>query len=48
MKPNLLYMIIGALVVLVLGLGAYILREETKPSGVELRIDESGIQLQEN
>src|SRR5690606_5351223 len=48
MKRNVLYMIIGALIVVVIGLGAYVLREETKPSGVELRIDESGIQLQEN
>lgn len=48
MKRNVLYMIIGALIVVAIGLGAYVLREETKPSGVELRIDESGIQLQEN
>jgi len=44
---NRLYFIIGALVVLVIALGIYVYREETKPSGVELRIDESGISVQE-
>ena len=48
MKQNTLYLIIGALVAVVIALGTYIYREETKPKGVELRIDESGISVQEN
>ncbi len=45
---NSLYLIIGALVVVVIALGIYVWREESKPSGVELRIDESGISVEEN
>jgi hypothetical protein len=48
MRRNQLYLIIGALVVVVIGLGIYVWREESKPKGVELRIDESGISVQEN
>ncbi|ESX82968.1 hypothetical protein NKH80_05510 [Mesorhizobium sp. M0904] len=47
MKQNYLYLIIGALVVAVIALGIYVYREETKPKGVELRIDDSGISVQE-
>ena len=48
MRQNQLYLIIGALVVAVLALGLYVWREETKPEGVELRIDQSGISIQPN
>jgi hypothetical protein len=48
MKQNRLYLIIGALIVAVVALSIYVYREETKPKGVELRIDESGISVQEN
>ena len=48
MRRNQLYLIIGALVVVVIALGIYVWREESKPKGVELRIDESGISVQEN
>jgi RsiW-degrading membrane proteinase PrsW (M82 family) len=47
MQQNKLYLVIGALVVVVIGLGVYVLREETKPEGVELRIDDSGISVQQ-
>ena len=47
MKQNTLYLLIGALVVAVLALGIYVYREETRPKGVELRIDESGVALEE-
>ncbi len=47
MQQNKLYLVIGALVVVVIGLGIYVLREETKPEGVELRIDNSGISLEQ-
>jgi hypothetical protein len=47
MQQNKLYFVIGALVVVVVGLGIYVLRRETKPEGVELRIDDSGISVQQ-
>ena len=48
MKSNTLYLVIGALVVVVIGLGFYVLREETKPSGVEIRIGEDGLTVKEH
>lgn len=48
MQQNKLYLIIGALIVVVLALGIYVWREQSKPSGVELRIDESGVSIEEN
>jgi hypothetical protein len=47
MQQNKLYLVIGALVVVVIGLGIYVLRQEAKPEGVELRIDDSGISVQQ-
>jgi RsiW-degrading membrane proteinase PrsW (M82 family) len=47
MQQNKLYLVIGALLVIVIGLGIYVLRQETKPEGVELRIDDSGISVQQ-
>jgi hypothetical protein len=43
-----LYLLIGALVVLVIVLGTYIWRQESKPEGVELKIDDNGISIQKN
>ncbi|WP_170314757.1 hypothetical protein [Aquibium carbonis] len=48
MQNNRLYLIIGALAVAVIALGFYVLREETKPSGVEIRIDERGLSVEQN
>ena len=48
MKQNTLYLIIGALVVVVMALGVYVYREQTKPKGVELKIDDKGISIQQN
>ncbi|RWQ37844.1 MAG: hypothetical protein E5Y88_23595 [Mesorhizobium sp.] len=48
MKQNMLYLIIGALVVVVIALGVYVYREQTRPKDVELKIDEKGISIQEN
>jgi hypothetical protein len=48
MKQNYLYLLVGALVVAVIVLGVYVFQEETKPSGVELRIDESGVSVEQN
>ena len=48
MNRNALYLVIGALVVVVIVLGIYVYRQETKPEGVELKIDDSGISIQKN
>ncbi|MCV9965197.1 hypothetical protein OIU34_25290 [Pararhizobium sp. BT-229] len=48
MNRNALYMIIGGLVVLVVVLGVYVYDKETRPEGVELKIGEGGISIQEN
>ncbi|QKC81761.1 hypothetical protein [Mesorhizobium sp. NZP2077] len=48
MKQNTLYLLVGALVVVVIALGAYAYREQTKPKGVELKIDDKGISIQQN
>jgi hypothetical protein len=48
LNRNTLYLVIGALVVAVIVLGVYVYREESKPSGVELKIDDSGISIQQN
>jgi hypothetical protein len=45
---NSLYLIIGVLVAAVVALGVYVYREESKPSGVELKIDDSGISIEQN
>ena len=42
-----LYFVIGALVVVVIGLGAYIYREESKPEAVELSIGQNGISVEQ-
>ncbi len=48
MKKNQLYAVIAVLAVVVIGLGAYIWREQTKPQGVEIRLDENGISVEKN
>ncbi len=48
MNRNGLYLVIGALVVIVLALGIYIYRQESKPEGVELKLDENGISIPKN
>lgn len=47
-RNNGLYLVIGALIVVVVGLGAYLYREETKPKGVEMTIGSDGVKIQEN
>lgn len=46
-RTNGLYLVIGALVVAVIGLGAYTYHEKTKPKGVELSIGQDGVSVQE-
>ncbi|MDE1159085.1 MAG: hypothetical protein PW791_12610 [Neorhizobium sp.] len=44
---NNLYLVIGALLVVVIGLGGYVYHEQTKPKGVELSIGQDGVKVQE-
>ena len=48
MQQNRLYFIIGALVVVVIGLGAYVVHERQKPKGVEIKLDQNGVSVQQN
>jgi hypothetical protein len=48
LNRNGLYLIVGALLVVVIGLGIYVYREETKPAGVELKIGKGGVSIKEN
>ncbi|TPJ68735.1 hypothetical protein [Mesorhizobium sp. B2-7-1] len=48
MRQNTLYLIIGALIAVIIALGIYVYREQTKPKGVELKIDDKGISIQQN
>ncbi|PDT49892.1 hypothetical protein CO661_04395 [Sinorhizobium fredii] len=47
MNRNGLYLIIAVLAVVAIGLGIYVYREESK-HGVEIRIGEEGISVEEN
>ncbi|MGN7749730.1 hypothetical protein [Sinorhizobium sp. 22678] len=47
MNRNGLYLVIAVLAVVVIGLGVYVYREETR-SGVEIKIGEDGLSVQEN
>lgn len=48
MKQNQLYFVIGALAVIVVGLVGYLIYEQSRPSGVEIRLDETGVSVEEN
>lgn len=47
-RTNGLYLVVGALIVVVAGLGTYIYQEESKPKGVELSIGQDGVKIEEN
>ncbi|MDX0543943.1 hypothetical protein GOC59_31170 [Sinorhizobium medicae] len=47
MNRNGLYLVIAVLAVAVIGMGIYLYREESKP-GVEIKIGDDGISVQEN
>ena len=48
MNRNSLYLIVGVLAVAVVVLSIYVIQEESKPDGVEIRLDKSGISVEEN
>jgi hypothetical protein len=47
MNRNGLYVLVGALLVIVVGFGIYTYREQSKP-GVELKLNEDGVSLKKN
>lgn len=48
MSRNTLYVLLGALVVIVIGFGIYAYQQETKPSGVQIKLDEQGLSIEGN
>ena len=48
MNRNALYMIIGALIVVVAGFTYYAYQQEKKPDGVEIQVGKDGLSIQEN
>lgn len=47
-RSNSLYFVIGALVIAVAALGAYVIHEQTKPKGVEMSITNDGVKVEQN
>jgi RsiW-degrading membrane proteinase PrsW (M82 family) len=48
MNRNVLFLIIGGLIVILAGLGYYVYDKESKPDGIELKIGEDGVSIKEN
>ncbi len=48
MNRNQLYAVIGVLVVAVIALGVYVWHEQTRPKGVEIKIDKNGLSVQQD
>jgi hypothetical protein len=48
MNRNGLYFLMGALAVLLTGLGVYAYREETKPKGIEIQLNDQGVSIDRN
>ncbi len=47
-RTNGLYLVIGALVVVIIGLGTYVYREQSKPDGIQMSIDKNGVSVEQN
>jgi len=45
---NALYMIIGALIVVVAGFAYYTYQQEKKPDGVEIKLNDQGLSIEGN
>lgn len=48
MNKNSLYMLLGALIVIIAGFSIYTYNQEAKPKGVELKIGEQGVSIEQN
>lgn len=47
MDKNRLYAIIALLVVVVVALGIYVIQKEREPEGVEIKVDQNGISVEQ-
>lgn len=45
MQRQQLQLVVGVLAIIVIGLVGYIVYQQTRPSGVEIRMDETGISV---
>ncbi|WP_332716764.1 hypothetical protein [Pelagibacterium mangrovi] len=48
MSRNTLYLLIGALIVVVIGFGIYAYQQETEPQGVQIEVNEQGLSIEGN
>jgi hypothetical protein len=48
LNRNTLYLIIGALLVVVVGFAIYAYQQESQPSGVQIEINEEGLSVEGN
>lgn len=48
MSRNTLYVLLGALVVIVIGFGIYTYQQESQPSGVQIELNEQGLSIEGN
>lgn len=48
MSKNGLYILLGALIVVIIGFTVYTYQQEKQPKGVELKIGEQGVSIQQN
>ncbi|MBX8784694.1 hypothetical protein HBA94_13085 [Ochrobactrum sp. GRS2] len=48
MNKNGLYILLGALIVIIIGFSIYTYQQESKAKGVELKIGEQGVSIEQN
>jgi hypothetical protein len=48
MSRNTLYLLIGALIVVVIGFAIYAYQQETEPQGVQIEVNEQGLSIEGN
>jgi hypothetical protein len=48
MNRNPLYLVIGALIVIVVVLGGFLYHEESKPKGVQIQLDKNGLSVKKD
>ncbi len=47
-NKNSLYLLLGIFLAVILGMAYYIYQEQSKPSGIELKLNEDGISVEGN
>lgn len=48
MSRNTLYLLVGALIVVVIGFGIYVYQQEQQSPGLEIQVNEQGISVEGN